>query len=263
MAGDVDARGAGADDRDLDLGDVLLDDLEGVDQAGHRDAGRALLVVVPDRDLALRAQLVEDPEALGLGDVLEVEAAEGRLEGPADLDDLVRVLFVEADGEGVDAAQVLVEDPLAFHDRQAGLGADVAQAEDARAVADDGHGIPLVGVLVGLLLVGVDLLADRGDAGRVPDREIVEIADPALQGRAHLALVELVEPRGIQGRLLGLGQQLFDGDFLHERTSSKIRSLIIKTRPRKVNHFRARRRGRRRAACRRGAGGRTGSRDRG
>jgi len=51
------------------------------------------------------------------------------------------------------------------HDRQAGLGADIAETEDAGPVADDGHGIPLVGVLVGLLLVDVDLLADRATPG--------------------------------------------------------------------------------------------------
>ncbi len=63
----------------LDVVDAPPDHLEGVDEAGERDAGRALLVVVPDGDLALLAQGVEDAEALGLGDVLEVHPAEPRL----------------------------------------------------------------------------------------------------------------------------------------------------------------------------------------
>ena len=191
--GDGDTGRARADHGDLDFVDLLADDLERVDQAGHGDTCRPLLVVVPDRDLAFRAQSVQDVEALGLRDVLEVDAAEGRLEGLDDVDDLVRVLFVEAEREGVHAAQVLVQQPLAFHDGQAGLGADVAQAEDARAVRDDGHEIPFVGVLVSFLRVLMDLLADRRDSGRVPDGEIVEIADPALQHYADLALDRMHE----------------------------------------------------------------------
>ncbi len=58
---------------------LLADDLERVDEAGEGDAGRALLVVVPDGDLALGAQRVEDAEALGLGDVFQVDAAQPRL----------------------------------------------------------------------------------------------------------------------------------------------------------------------------------------
>src|SRR5665647_2539057 len=168
QAADGDVGGPGADEGDLHVGDVAADHLERVDQAGERDARRALLVVVPHGDLALLAQGVKDAEALGLADVLEVHAAETRLHELDELDELVGVLGVDHEREAVHAAEVLVEEALALHHRQAGLGADVAHAQHARAVADHGHGVALVGVLVDLLGVVLDIEARRAHTRRVP-----------------------------------------------------------------------------------------------
>ncbi len=66
------------------------------------------------------------------------------------LDDLVRVLRVEADREGVDAGELLEEHRLALHHRHCGLGSDVAEAEHGGAVADDGDRVALDRVLEGL-----------------------------------------------------------------------------------------------------------------
>ena len=183
-------------------------DLEGVDQAGQGDAGGALLVVVPDRDLALGAQRVEDAEALGLGDVFEVHAAEAGLHQLDELDELVGVFGVDHQRKAVDAAQVPVEQRLALHDRQAGLGADVAHAQHAGAVGDDRDRVPLVGVLVGLLGVGLDLEAGLGDARRVPDGEVLKVAHAALERGLDLAAIERVELDGVVHGLVGLGLEL-------------------------------------------------------
>ena len=184
--------------------------LEGVDEAGEGDAGRALLVVVPHRDLALLTQRVEDAEALGLRDVLEVHAAEARLHELDELDELVRVLGVDHEREAVHAAEVLVEQALALHHRHAGLGADVAHAQHARAVADHGHRVGLVGVLVDLLGVVPDLEAGGADARRVPDAEVLEVAHAALERGLDLAPVERVELHGVFHGLVGLGLELVD-----------------------------------------------------
>ena len=199
-----------ADEGDLHVGHVAAHDLEGVDEAGEGDAGGALLVVVPDRDLALLAQRVEDAEALGLGDVFEVHAAEPGLHELDELDELVRVLGVDHERKAVDAAEVLVEQALALHHRQAGLGADVAHAEHARAVGDDGHRVPLVGVLVDLLGVVLDVEAGLGDARRVPDGEVLEVAHAALERGLDLAAVERVELHGVFHGLVRLGLELLD-----------------------------------------------------
>ena len=73
-------RGARARADQLDLADVLADDLQPVEHGRGRDDRRAVLVVVEDRDLHALAQLALDVEALGRLDVLEVDAAERRLQ---------------------------------------------------------------------------------------------------------------------------------------------------------------------------------------
>jgi hypothetical protein len=94
--------------------------------AARSTAGGALLVVVPDRDLQCRTERVEDTEALRLGDVLEVDRAEGRLERLHDLHDLLRVADAQADRDGIDAAEVFEEQRLPLHHRKPRLGTDVA-----------------------------------------------------------------------------------------------------------------------------------------
>ncbi len=75
-----DRRGAGARAHQLDLGDVLADDLEPVEDRRPGDDRGAVLVVVEHRDLHPLAELALDVEAVGRLDVLEVDAAERRLE---------------------------------------------------------------------------------------------------------------------------------------------------------------------------------------
>ena len=61
------------------------------------------------------------------------------LHGPHDL---VRVLRVQADGEGIHPGEGLEEHALALHHGHGGLRADVAQTQDGRPVGDDGHQVP-------------------------------------------------------------------------------------------------------------------------
>ena len=95
-----------------------------VDEAGQRHARRPLGVVVPHRDVALLAQGIEHLEAVGLGDVLEVDRAEARLQHLDEVDDLVGVVLalfvvaVDAQSHPVDAAEVFHEEGLALHDAQ-------------------------------------------------------------------------------------------------------------------------------------------------
>src|SRR5665647_846685 len=203
--------GARADEGDLHLVDLLAHDLESVDQACQRDASGALLVVVPDGDLALLAQCVEDTEALGLRDVFEVHATQARLHELDELDELVGVLGVDHERKTVDAAEVLVEQRLALHDRQAGLGTDVAHAQHAGAVADHGHRVALVGVLVDLLGVVLDVETGLADARRVPDAEVLKVAHAALERGLDLALVERMELHGVIHGLVPLRLELLDG----------------------------------------------------
>ena len=64
--------------------------------------------------------------------------------------DLVDVLGVEADREGVDAGEPLEQRRLALHHRQRGDRAEVAQPEHRRAVGDDRDGVALDGQPAGV-----------------------------------------------------------------------------------------------------------------
>ena len=60
----------------LDVVELATRQVQALSSAGAGDDRRAVLVVVEDRDLHPLAQRLLDVEALGSGDVLEVDAAE-------------------------------------------------------------------------------------------------------------------------------------------------------------------------------------------
>ena len=93
---------AGAGEDDAHLLDLLAGHRQGVEQRGAGDDRRAVLVVVEDRDVHLRLEAALDLEALGGADVLQVDAAEGRLEELDGADELLRVGGVDLDVEDVD-----------------------------------------------------------------------------------------------------------------------------------------------------------------
>jgi hypothetical protein len=200
-----DVGGAHPEHDDADLAQVLVDELERVHEARRHRGGRALLVVVPNRDAEAVAQPVQHPEAFGLGDIFEIDAAERGRHQLDRSDDVVGRLGVEAQGHCIDAAQILEQQGLALHDGQAGFRADVAETEHARAVRDDGDGVGLVGVRVNQLGIIDDRPARGRDARRVPDREILPAADRAFRHHLDLAAIKCVPAQrfGVRTRPLG------------------------------------------------------------
>lgn len=95
--------------------DVFADNLQRIDQASQGDDGSAVLVIVEDRDVADFFELLLDVEALWGLDVLEVDAAEGWLHEFYRLNDLVRILGVQADRESVYARKGFKQNRFAFH----------------------------------------------------------------------------------------------------------------------------------------------------
>ena len=88
------------------------------------------------------------------------------------LDDHVGIVLLELDVEDVDVGEPLEQDPLPFHDRLAGLCADVAEAEDRRPVRHDRDEVPFPRVLVRELGVFRDLETGIRHAGRIGERQI-------------------------------------------------------------------------------------------
>ena len=88
----------------------------------------------------------------------------------------------EFDVEDVDVGEALEQDALAFHDRLAGDGADVAQAEYGGAVGDDGDQVALGGVGVNEGRIALNFEARHGDAGGVGQAQVA-LGTARLRGR--------------------------------------------------------------------------------
>jgi hypothetical protein len=142
-------------------------------RAARTTIARAVLIVVEHGDVELGAQAPLDLEATRRGDVLEVDAAERRRRRLHERDDLVHVLGIDAQREGVDAGELLEEHRLALHHGHRRLRTDIAEAEHRRAVGDDRHRIALDGQRPRRRRVVVDGHRDAPYARRVSHREIV------------------------------------------------------------------------------------------
>ena len=99
---------------------------------------------------------------------------------------------VDADGEGIHAAELLEQHGLALHDRQTGFRADIAQTQHGGAVGDNGYHVALEGVLIYIVRVFLDLAAGLGHTGGVGGGQVVTGGDLHLTHDAHLSLVGLV-----------------------------------------------------------------------
>ena len=108
--------------------------MEGIDQAGRSDYRGAVLVVVKYRDLQQLAQPLFDDEALGCLDVLEVDAAKGRMQKSHAVDELLDIAGVDLEIDRVDVCETLEECRLALHHRLGRQRTEIAQAEHRGAV---------------------------------------------------------------------------------------------------------------------------------
>ena len=120
-----------------------------------------------DRDLHGLLQLFFDIEALGGLDVLQVDAAEGRLQQLAGLDDLIRVLRIQLDIEDIDVGETFEQNPFPFHDRLAGQGAQVPQSQNRCAVGNHRHQVPLGGIFISIFGIFLDRQTGLGYPGRI------------------------------------------------------------------------------------------------
>jgi hypothetical protein len=88
------------------------------------------------------------------------------------LNDLVRVLRVQADGKCIDAAELLEELTLSFHHRHRGRRADVAESRTAVPSDTTATVFFLIVRLNRFSGSFADRLANSGDTRRVGHREI-------------------------------------------------------------------------------------------
>ena len=175
-------RGAGTRGHQLDFFRVFANDFQAVqNRRAHHDGG-AMLVVVKDRNLHAFAQLALDIKTIGRFDVFQVDAAKSRLQRGNDLDQFVRVFFIDFDVKHIDAGELFEQNAFALHHRLAGQRANVAQAQHGRAVGHHADQITAAGVLESVGRVFDNFFAGRGHAGRISQRQVV-LVDQLLGGR--------------------------------------------------------------------------------
>ncbi len=155
-----------------------------------------MLVVVEYGDRQALAQFLLDVETLGRLDVFQVDAAQRGLQRGNDVDQLVRIAFVQFDVEHVDAGKFLEQAAFAFHHRLAGEGADIAQAQYGRAVGNHTDQVATRRIAGGQQGVFFDGQAGRRHAWRVSQRQIALVGqalgrrDRDFSGVRMLVIVE-------------------------------------------------------------------------
>ena len=144
-----DRGGAGAVDHHLDPVELAAGQVQRVDQPGRGDDRRAVLVVVEHRDVEQLAQPLLDDEALRRLDVLEIDAAEGRVQKAHAIDEFVDVAGVDLEIDRVDIGEALEQRALPS---MTGLAASAPRSPSPKhrgAVRDDRDEIALRGVVEG------------------------------------------------------------------------------------------------------------------
>ena len=146
-----------------------------------------MLIIVEDGDLHALAQFALDEEALRCLDVFQVDAAEGRLQRGDDIDQLLRVFFVDLDVKHIDTGKLLEQAGLAFHDGLRGFRADVAQAEHGGAVGHHADEVAAGGVAERVGDVFDDLFARRGHTRGVRQGQIALVRQRLGRRNGNLA----------------------------------------------------------------------------
>ena len=134
-----------------------------------------MLIVVKHRDLHPRLELCLDLEALRTLDVLEIDAAECRLQRRDRLDHALDGVGGDFDVEHVDAGEFLEQNRLALHHRFRRQRPDIAEAENRGAVRDHGDQI------------GAD--RQRGRLGGIGGNRRAGGRDPRRIGQRQVALI--------------------------------------------------------------------------
>ncbi len=167
--------------------------LQGVDDTRQHYDGRAVLVVVKNGDVQGGFQPLFNLKASGGGDVLQIDAPEAGSHPGHRLDDFLRVLGVQTDGDGIDAPKFFEQDGFSLHNRHGGMGPDVSQAQDGAAVGYHRYGVGFHGVCIGSRFVLGDDLAGFGHAGGVGQGQIFPGLDRRFGHGLQLAVPLLVK----------------------------------------------------------------------
>ena len=159
-------------DHDLDVLDLAVGQQAGVDDPGGGDDRGAVLVIVEHRYIHPVAQSLLDDEAIGCGNIFQIDATEAGLHDLNGIDDGFRVLGIELDIDRIDIGEAFEQDRFAFHDRLRGKRPQIAETKDRGAVGDDSDEIALRGIIIGFRRIVGDCTDRNGDARRIGKTQV-------------------------------------------------------------------------------------------
>ena len=102
------------------VGKILLNHPQAVNNRRGADNGRTVLIVMEHRNVHALAQLLLDVETLWRFDIFEVDAAEGGLQRRHDIDKFIRIQLIDFDIEHINPGEFFKQNALAFHHRLTG-----------------------------------------------------------------------------------------------------------------------------------------------
>lgn len=205
---DADTRRAQADLAHHAFMQLPLHPLGGGEQRGQRHDRGAVLVVVQHRLGQTLLQFLLHLEAGRPGNVLQLNGAERLLDTHHRVHDQLGIGVVHQDGHAGQSGKLPEQRGLAFHDRQTGQCADVAQAQDGRAVGDDRHRLAQIGVFVGQLGFFTDGQAHACHPGRVDVAQLLQAAHRLAGHHLYFAALVAVEHAVRLAQKTGIGQRV-------------------------------------------------------
>ena len=131
-----------------------------------------MLVVMEDGNIHGLLEFFFDIETLGGLDVLQVDAAEGRFEKLAHLDDFIGVFRVDFYVEHVDIGKALEKNAFAFHDRLSCERAYIPQTKDSCSVRNYRNKVSLCGIFICVLGILLYFQTWLGHPWRISQREV-------------------------------------------------------------------------------------------
>src|SRR5690554_1051354 len=105
-------------------------------------------------------------------DIFKIDATPGVSNARHRVDERLRTFCIDLNIYRVDTGKALEQHALAFHDRLARQGSEIAQAKDGSAIRNDRHQVAFAGITIGILGIAGDLAHRFGDTRAVSKRKI-------------------------------------------------------------------------------------------
>ena len=126
---------------DFNVFHFLAGQMQRIDKAGGANNRRAVLVVMKHGNVHQLAQLLLNNEAIGCLYVFQINAAKARAHIFDRIDNLLRVLCIKLQINGIDIGKAFEQNRLAFHDRLGGQRPQIAEPQNGRAIGNHCHHI--------------------------------------------------------------------------------------------------------------------------